>query len=265
MMGYPGEAAYREFHRKDDRSGLRYWRVTDTKTGLGAKEPYSPGAAAERVRTHAVHFVGLVRETLARHREEHGGNALLTVTFDSELFGHWWFEGVDWLGHVLRELAADGPSPLSVAEYLRRNTATERIDLVEGSWGKNNDHSTWSNERTAWMWSDLARMAREMGDLRAARSTDPLRVRAARQAARELLLAQSSDWPFLVTTGQAADYAVERFRSHALRFRRSLELARSGTSADEVELRSLERADNPFPDASPDDFSPVRGAVTARA
>ena len=265
MMGYPGEAAYREFHRKDDRSGLRYWRVTDTKTGLGAKEPYSPGAAAERVRTHAVHFVGLVRETLARHREEHAGDALLTVTFDSELFGHWWFEGVDWLGHVLRELAADGPSPLSVAEYLRRNTATERIDLVEGSWGKNNDHSTWSNERTAWMWSDLARMAREMGDLRAARPTDPLRARAARQAARELLLAQSSDWPFLVTTGQAADYAVERFRSHALRFRRSLELARTGTSADEVELRSLERADNPFPDASPDDFSPVRGAVTARA
>src|SRR5438477_601485 len=85
MMGYPGEAAYREFHRKDDRSGLRYWRVTDTKTGLGAKEPYSPGAAAERVRAHAVHFVGLVRETLAAHREDRGSDALLTVTFDSEL------------------------------------------------------------------------------------------------------------------------------------------------------------------------------------
>ncbi len=113
------------------------------------------------------------------------------------------------------------------------------------------------------MWSDLARMAREMGDLRAARPTDPLRVRAARQAARELLLAQSSDWPFLVTTGQAADYAVERFRSHTLRFRRSLELARTGTSADEVELRSLERADNPFPDASPDDFSPAPRAAVA--
>ena len=264
MMGYPGEAAYREFHRKDDRSGLRYWRVTDTATGLGAKEPYSPGTAAERVRSHAVHFVGLVRDTLAEHREERSGDALLTVTFDSELFGHWWFEGVDWLGHVLRELAAAGPTPMSVAEYLRREPATERIDLVEGSWGKNNDHSTWSNERTGWMWSDLARMAGEMHELRAARPTDPLRARAARQTARELLLAQSSDWPFLVTTGQAADYAVERFRSHSLRFRRSMELARSGTDADEIELRSLERADNPFPDASPDDFSPVRRALTAR-
>ena len=265
MMGYPGEPAYREFHRKDDKSGLRYWRVTDTKTGLGAKEAYSPGTASERVRGHAVHFVGLVRDALARHREERRSDALLTVTFDSELFGHWWFEGVDWLGHVLRELASGGPPPLSVSEYLRRSPATERVDLVEGSWGKNNDHSTWANERTAWMWTELARMAREIHELRASPSSDPLRARAARQAARELLLAQSSDWPFLVTTGQAADYAMERFRSHALRFRRSMELARHGTEHDEIEVRSLERADNPFPDASPDDFSPVRGAVAAPA
>lgn len=257
MMGYPGEPAYREFHRKDDRSGLRYWRVTDTKTGLGLKQPYSPGTADERVRGHAVHFVALLRDTLANHREELGDDALLTVTFDSELFGHWWFEGVDWLGHVLREIATGGPTALSVTEYLRRSPASERVDLVEGSWGKNNDHSTWTNERTVWMWTELARMGHEIHELRGLGSADALRARAARQAARELLLAQSSDWPFLVTTGQAADYAVERFRSHALRFRRSMDIARHGTSADEIELRSLERADNPFPDASADDFSPV--------
>ena len=132
MMGYPGEAAYREFHRKDDRSGLRYWRVTDTKTGLGAKEPYSPGTAAERVRGHAVHFVGLLRETLARHREERGSDALLAVTFDSELFGHWWFEGVDW--H--RPSPARGRGGQAAATSASRsksvNGATERIDLVRG-------------------------------------------------------------------------------------------------------------------------------------
>jgi 1,4-alpha-glucan branching enzyme len=84
---------------------------------------------------------------------------------------------------------------------------------------------------------------------------DPFRERAARQAMRELLLTQSSDWPFLVTTGQAADYAVERFRSHAHRFRRAVALAHSGDpTEDEVELRSLEHADNPFPDASLEDF-----------
>jgi len=85
---------------------------------------------------------------------------------------------------------------------------------------------------------------------------DPLRERAGRQAMRELLLAQSSDWPFLVTTGQAADYAVERFRAHAQRFRRAVAIARGGDPyEDEVELRSLERADNPFPDATVADFA----------
>src|SRR5438105_10612843 len=106
------------------------------------------------------------------------------------------------------------------------------------------------------MWGQLRRLARAMDGLRAnPPRNDPFRERAARQAVRELLLAQSSDWPFLVTTGQAADYAVERFRSHAHRFHRALALAHSGDATeDEVELRSLELADNPFPDASIEDF-----------
>ena len=254
MMGYPGDAAYREFHRKDDKSGLRYWRVTDVRVGLGGKQHYSPGDAFERVRSHAEHFVGLVRDTLAQRPDRHA-SALLTVTFDAELFGHWWFEGIDWLGRVLRELSSRGPRPVTVAEYLRSDPPRERVAMQEGSWGKNNDHSTWLNEKTEWMWTELRRMANEMTSLRAVVITPGIRERAARQATRELLLAQSSDWPFLVTTGQAADYAVERFRSHALRFRRSAEIALHGSSADEVELKSLERADNPFRDASPADLS----------
>ncbi|MEK7863698.1 MAG: HD domain-containing phosphohydrolase, partial [Chloroflexota bacterium] len=101
MMGYPGDGSYREFHRKDERSGLRYWRVTDVRLGLSGKGTYSPGAASERVRSHAEHFVQLVRDTLAE-RSDPTRSALLTVTYDAELFGHWWFEGIDWLGPVLR-------------------------------------------------------------------------------------------------------------------------------------------------------------------
>lgn len=258
MMGYPGDASYREFHRKDERSGLRYWRVTDVHVGLSGKAAYSPGGASERVRSHATHFAGLVRDTVAA---ANAPDPLLTVTFDAELFGHWWFEGIDWLGRILRELAARGPRPVTVRDHLRSDPPRERVALQEGSWGKNNDHSTWVNERTQWMWTELARMANEMTALRVVRITGELRQRAARQAARELLLAESSDWPFLVTTGQAADYAAERFRAHALRFRRSIDLALRGTGEDEVELRSLERADNPFAVVSPADFSP--GAVFA--
>jgi 1,4-alpha-glucan branching enzyme len=204
-----------------------------------------------------MHFVGLLRNTLARNRAERGGSALLTVTFDSELFGHWWFEGVDWLGLVLREMSEAGPRVATAAEYIDREPPRERVALAEGSWGKNNDHSTWRNEGTAWMWDELGRLAAELEQLRASPPRDdPFRGRAARHAVRELLLAQSSDWPFLVTTGQAADYAVERFRAHAQRFRRAVALARGGNPYDdEVELRSLERADNPFPEVSLADYA----------
>jgi 1,4-alpha-glucan branching enzyme len=253
-MGYPGDPEYREFHRKDTQSGLRYWRVTSVHLGLGEKADYSPGRAAQRAREHATHFVQVVREELAGRAD--GRDPLLAVTFDSELFGHWWFEGVDWLGLVLRELTESNVRVATAAEYLDREPPLERVALAEGSWGKNNDHSTWRNEGTAWMWDELARLSGEMDALRVQIPHDPFRERAGRQAMRELLLAQSSDWPFLVTTGQAVDYAVERFRAHAHRFRRAVALARSGDpSEDEVELRSLEHADNPFPDTSPADFA----------
>ena len=255
FTGYPGDAQYREFHRKDTTSGLRYWSVTSVHKGLGEKEEYSPDRAAERARDHARHFVDVVRRELSG-RPADGREPLLAVTFDSELFGHWWFEGVDWLGLVLRELTESEIRVATASEYLDREPPKARIALSEGSWGKNNDHSTWLNEGTAWMWDELGGLAREMDALRALPPRGPFLERASRQAVRELLLAQSSDWPFLVTTGQAADYAVERFRSHVHRFHRAMVLAREGDATeDEVELRSLEHADNTFPDASLEDFS----------
>ena len=220
-IGYPGDPQYREFHRKDGRSGLRYWRVTDVTAGLDRKAEYVPHAASERVHAHAEHFVSVVRGELDAHRERTGRDGLLTVTFDSELFGHWWFEGVDWLAEVLRGMAAGGPRTTTIAERLAASPPEERIELREGSWGKRNDHSTWVNEGTGWIWQELGRMEQRFADARRTTSGDAFHQRALRQAARELLLASASDWPFLVTTGQAADYAVERFRSHSLRFHRA--------------------------------------------
>lgn len=247
QMGYPGDSAYREFHRKDDRSGLRYWRVTDTRTDLGAKDEYDVAAAADRVRVHAAHFASRVRDELAEARRRTGTDAIVTTTFDSELFGHWWFEGVDWLSLVLRDLA---DLTATAAQRLAAVPPRARIALREGSWGKGSDHSTWLNAETEWMWHSLARMSDDLAMLRADPPTGGLRARAAGQAQRELLLAQSSDWPFLVTTGQAGQYAAERFRVHELRFARSVAIARGGTTDDEAELQTLERVDDVFPDAA---------------
>ena len=244
--GYPGDPAYREFHRKDDRSGLRYWSVTATTVDLGAKAPYVVADAAARVKAHAAHFAASVRETLEGHRAATGLPGLLTAAFDSELFGHWWFEGVDWLGLVLRDL---GPLTVTAASWLAAEPPRMRVPLAEGSWGKLNDHSTWENAGTEWMWDGIRRGVAAIRSLAADPPTDEVRGRAADQAARELLLLEASDWPFLVTTGQAADYGAERFRAHAGRLQRCVELAQRGAASDEAELHELERTDAVFPEA----------------
>src|SRR2546428_1072225 len=95
FTGYPGDGQYREFHRKDTTSGLRYWRVTSVYKGVGEKEEYSPGRAAERAREHARHFVSVVREELSGRRAD-GPDPLLAVTFDTSLFGHGWLDARDW-------------------------------------------------------------------------------------------------------------------------------------------------------------------------
>ena len=253
-QGYPGDPFYREFHRKDDRSGLRYWRVTDTTVDLGNKAEYVVSLAADRVREHAAHFSASIRDELAAHRASTGRDGMLVTTFDSELFGHWWFEGIDWLGLVLREL---GDLSTTVAGRLDAQPPRERIALAEGSWGKNTDHSTWQAPQTEWMWSGIRDAAARVRAQADDPPRDAFRKRAADHALRELLLLESSDWPFLVTTGQAGDYASERFRSHAQRVARSLDLALRGTGDDATELRSLERADNLFPDVRVEDFAEV--------
>jgi 1,4-alpha-glucan branching enzyme len=260
LHGYPGDPFYREFHRKDDGSGLRYWRVTDSSSGLGEKQPYDWDGAFERSKTHADHFAALVRSELEDHRRSTGRDGLLVAAFDLELFGHWWFEGVFWLGETLRQFARSGTATTTLADHLRAHPPTGSTELREGSWGKNNDHSTWLNERTEWTWPELDRAAREMESLAAREPVDALQRRATAQAARELLIAQASDWQFLITTGQADAYARERFRTHLLRFDRCAEIARG--APDHGDLAEIEQLDNPFPDV---DWSPYRAAAAVRA
>ena len=234
--GYPGDQAYREFHRKDARSGLRYWRVSGPGVGLGEKLDYDPAAAARRVAVHAEHFMRSVCELLDARRDP----GLVTAAFDTELFGHWWYEGVDWLTLVLKGMAARGRPATTLARYLEARPPTTRVELAEGSWGADNDHSTWANPRVDWMHEETAAMAGSLRRITGVPAGDALRRRATQVALRELLLAEASDWPFLITTNQATDYAAERFRVHAGRFTRALELAQWGAAGDEAELRVLE-------------------------
>lgn len=220
--GYPGDMDYREFHKKAGTSGLQYWRVTGPKVELGDKDYYHPDWAAYKVDQHAEHFAHLIGDLLREHHQHTGGYGLVSSNYDTELFGHWWFEGVTWLGKVLRHLAANESVELTTAsQFVAERPPTEVLSLPEGSWGAGGTHFTWDNSETHWMWEPIHEAEARMEALAAAFPDADDAARAVlNQAAREALLLQSSDWPFLVTTGQAREYAIQRFSQHLERFER---------------------------------------------
>jgi 1,4-alpha-glucan branching enzyme len=218
--GYPGDYDYREFHRKDAESGLQYWRVSGPKVELGDKELYHPDWAEYKVQQHADHFARLVHKEVEAYHEGTGQFGLIASNYDTELFGHWWFEGVEWIGEVLRRLAEDDTVELTTAsEYVEAHPPDEVLHLPEGSWGMGGTHFTWDNPETHWMWGPIRDAEERMEKLAADYDREDDRVFGMlKQAARELLLLESSDWPFLVTTAQAREYAIQRFSQHVERF-----------------------------------------------
>lgn len=245
--GYPGDGNYREFHKKDDKSGLHYWRLTSKTTELGDKGLYNPEAAAERARENSDHYVGLVQQELTDYLKRTGKPGLVMVSFDTELFGHWWFEGIGWIKDVIRKLKTYTAVTMQTAsEYLAQNPPERAIELPESSWGAGGHYQVWLNEGTEALWKVIHACEKEMdaAERKAGNATGPV-GRAMNQAARELLLLQSSDWPFLITTGQAHEYARERFAGHVERFRRCLAMVESG-NVDEGALAEMEGIDNCF-------------------
>jgi 1,4-alpha-glucan branching enzyme len=218
--GYPGDFAYREFHKKDGASGMRYWRVTGAGTDLGDKKPYQLELSARTVQEHAEHFYQLVVEEASAHFKSIKREGIIAANFDTELFGHWWYEGVDWIEAVLRRFARSEMFELSLAsDYIDHHPPQKALQLPPGSWGAGGDYSVWDNEKTHWMWRVIHDAEERMGRLlKEHPSANGVARHMLYLAARELLLLQSSDWPFLVTTGQADRYAVRRFLEHVERF-----------------------------------------------
>src|SRR5213083_3571637 len=252
--GYPGDGAYLEFHRKHGMDGLRYCRVTDRQLPLREKVPYDPDAAKERAAAHADHFASLVLETLHEHQEATGRTGVVVAPFDTELFGHWWFEGPTWLEAVLRKLEGHVDA-VTASDFLAAHPPRSTIQIPEGSWGQGGHHYVWLNDGTRWIWEEVYRAEDALIDaLHATRSRkDPTVRRIVAQLARELLLLEASDWPFLVTTVAAKDYAEARVKEHVKAFdrlRTMLERVKEGTLApdDAAWLAAIEERDSPFPD-----------------
>jgi len=254
--GYPGDEWYMEFHKKHFPGGLRYWRVTSPRSDLGSKLPYEPERARERTQAHADHFVGLLGHLLHSESARLGTPGIACSPYDTELFGHWWFEGPRWLEEVFTRLGPGGIEPVDCAAFLDRHPPTEAISLQEGSWGEGGDHRVWLNRDTEWTWERIYGAEEEFWTVarEAAREARPAVRRILAQAARELLLLQASDWQFLITTWAARDYAEARFAEHYANVTRLLQGLRRAVAGaaldagDEEFLAAREIQNFVFPD-----------------
>jgi 1,4-alpha-glucan branching enzyme len=267
--GYPGDAVYRDFYRDIGfdmpldyigkfvhpdgirvHTGFKYHRVTG-EVDLGAKQPYDPYAARDKAATHAGHFM-FCREKQIEHLAAHMDRKPIVVSpYDAELYGHWWFEGPDFLNFLLRKIACDQDTITTItpSEYLDEYPTNAVAAVSPSSWGDGGYSNVWIDGSNDWIYRHVHMAERQMVDL-ARRHTGEAHgtvKRALNQAARELLLAQSSDWAFIMKTGTAVDYACRRVKAHLARFRR-LRREIEGGWIDDGWLSDLERRDNIFPE-----------------
>lgn len=264
--GYPGHPHYRDFYRDiahdldldylapylpaaPHRSflGIKYFRITG---GEGEKEVYDRGAAIQTAARDAQHFLDARVEQMRRAAAAMDRPPFVLAPYDAELFGHWWYEGPEFIDFFVRKACFDQTvlQLATPAEYLEENPTHQIARPASSSWGEEGYWKVWLNDETAWIYPHL-RVAQERMTQLARRFTQPsgLAERALRQAGRELLLAQSSDWPFIIRTGTSPEYARGRVKDHLLRFL-ALHEQLTATSINEPWLAEIEQIDNLFPE-----------------
>ena len=264
-IGYPGDPHYREFYRdagfdlplehlgpiahgQRKFSGVKYYRITGRETD---KALYDPTGAARLADAHATHFLEARRQqiqTLLGYDFE----PLVVIPFDAELFGHWWFEGPMFLDRFIRKLSAEQDLRLTTpTEFLSAHPTQQTVEPAPSTWGEEGHLRVWLDPSNIWLYPHLHGAARRMHEVAASEPVDPdaLTERTLKQMARELLLAQASDWAFLMKTGTAKEYASKRSMDHLVRFNRLYDELTTN-KVDENFLADCEWRDNLFPNVN---------------
>lgn len=270
-MGYPTDGRYMDSTKYYHGSGLHYWKVTGPGVPIEDKAVYEPEPALMRALDHSAHFINQVAKEIeeappvdrlapdkptpgAKRRERKAGGArplpLVLASYDTEFLGHGWYEGIYWLEITLRSLAASKSIMSTVpSRYLDENVPAGSVSLIETTWAAERDASTWINPETQWMWDELAEVQKKMFQL-ASRFRDrggPDTSRALAQAAREVLILEASDWPYMVARKRAKEYATQRFKTHLERFWSISAALESGDMEQTKELlREIEEVDKIF-------------------
>jgi 1,4-alpha-glucan branching enzyme len=239
-MGYPTHANYLDFHKKEYDSSLRYWKVTNHESGSDAKLPYSPDDASRQAALDAGNYISYLEELALQYREAMHENGAICLAFDTELFGHWWFEGPQFLEHFICGIQNSEILEMTFPSEIPWNECSQIARSSAGSWGVNGTDETWKNEQTSWLLEEMHASERIFESaLHTCDRNDALQVRILNQALRELLLLQASDWPFLITKNQAVDYAESRFKEHHEYFLRLITLFEVVLSGEEPSTENL--------------------------
>jgi len=253
--GYPGDGQYLDFHKKRFPGGHRYWRVTSAKADLADKEIYNREKALSRIPENAAHFAELISKTLSNYQSKSGQPGLVCAPFDAELFGHWWFEGPDFIKEVIRNLHKDSElDSITCSAYKDMTNPQKVVSLPEGSWGEGGYHYIWLNKNNDWTWKHIYKYEMMIQQIakKCLEKNDPQLTDLGKQAAREFMLLASSDWQFLISTWAARDYAELRLDRHFNYFERLAEMVdnyNGGLSEGELEfLNELKVQDDLFPD-----------------
>jgi 1,4-alpha-glucan branching enzyme len=279
--GYPGDPVYREFYRDAGFdlsmehlgpiahgtrkfSGMKYHRIT----GRGEeKDLYDPVAAERVAETHAIHFLEQRRRQIGDISGA-GFDPIVVIPFDAELFGHWWFEGPRFLEMFIRNTVNEREFSLTTpSEYLAAHPTQQIIAPATSTWGETGYFEVWLNQSNGWIYPHLHAAAQRMSEIArkyAGQKNSDMRFqrishrqdadatladRALKQLARELLLAQSSDWAFLMKTETAGQYATKRTMDHLARFNRLHDSFVRG-DVDEKFLSDCEWRDNILPNVN---------------
>ncbi|MDX1621628.1 MAG: 1,4-alpha-glucan branching protein domain-containing protein, partial [Nitriliruptorales bacterium] len=225
------------------------WRVTDLALEPYEKSPYVPDAASKQVDADAEHFHATLRATLDQRPGQ-----VVVAAYDTELYGHWWFEGVEWLEATLRRIHDDPHLRTTTLRSRRERCPPQRrLELPESSWGYAKSHVSWAAPATREMWRLLREAEQRVRTCPGLTSADPS---VAAQVARELALAATSDWPFMVTRGKAPRYATDRLKGHVGRVHALCDVVEQDPSAGPevaAEFRQL--------DDAPQDPTPLVAAL----
>jgi 1,4-alpha-glucan branching enzyme len=246
--GYPGGSAYRDFHNFDHASGFRPSRVTAVDIPSERKRRWQPELASAAVLRDARDFVTAVVRRLTDLRAAHDRTALVVAAFDTELFGHWWYEGPEFLNAILRLLPQAGVRVTTLSGAREAGLVAGSVEMAASSWGAGKDWRVWDNEQVADLVEESTHVQKRFLTLVDTRSeSDGGRDEVLDQLAREAFLLTSSDWAFMVSRDSAAGYAHDRAKVHAERFHALADVLEScDRPAAEALASRLRALDGPF-------------------